>query len=83
MKYPFAATVQNQPYGEETLSLIEAAHKAGLKVIGSMPLNCGKGFWEASLEEMVSLALNSVDGINIGSKNMAHIRDILDLCNEI
>ena len=57
MKYPFAATVQNQPYGEEKLSLIEAAHKAGLKVIGSMPLNQGEGFREASLEEMVSLAV--------------------------
>ncbi len=83
MKYPFAATVQNQSYGEENLSLIEAAHKAGLKVIGSMPLNCGEGFQKASLEEMVSFALNSVDGINIGSKNVAHIREILDLCNEI
>lgn len=81
MQYPFAATIRNQSYGGEELSLIDAAHRAGLKVIGSMPLNCGKGFREASLTEMLSFALNGVDGIHLGSKNITHIREILDLCN--
>ncbi|MCM1065766.1 MAG: aldo/keto reductase [Eubacterium sp.] len=77
MKYPFAATVQNQPYKGENFSLIEAAHKMGLKVIGSMPLNCGEGLKESSLEEMISFALNGVDAINVGSKNAEHIQEIL------
>lgn len=76
MKYPFAATIQNQTYGEEKLSLIEAAHEMGLKVIGSMPLNCGEGLKESSLKEMISFALDGVDGIHIGSKNIDHIREI-------
>lgn len=79
MKYPYAATIQNQSYGGKRFSLIEAAHRIGLKVIGSMPLGCGKGFEEFTLEKMISFALNGVDAINIGSKNVNHIQEILNV----
>ena len=77
MQYPYAATVQNQPYEGENCSLVEAAHRMGLKVIGSKPLCGGEGFAKATLKEMISFALNGVDAINIGSKNCEHIREIL------
>lgn len=79
IQYPYAATVRNQSYKGENCSLVDAAHRMGLKVIGSKPLCGGKGFEEATLQEMISFALNGVDAINVGSKNRAHIQEILDL----
>lgn len=77
--YPYATTIQNQSFEGERFSLMEASHKMGLKVIGSMPLMCGKGFEKFTLKEMVSFALNGVDAINIGSKNVKHIQEILEM----
>lgn len=77
--YPYAATIRNQSYNGEKFSLIEASRKMGLKVIGSMPLGCGKGFEKATLKEMLSFALNGVDAVNIGSKHVKHIQEILDV----
>ncbi|MDE6751122.1 MAG: aldo/keto reductase [Lachnospiraceae bacterium] len=79
IQYPYAAYVQNQSYRGEKCTLVEAAHRMGLKVIGSMPLCCGKGFDKATLEEMISFALNGMDAINVGSKNVKHIQEILDI----
>lgn len=79
IQFPYAASVQNQSYRGEKCSLVEAAHRMGLTVIGSMPLCCGKGFENATLEEMISFALNEVDAINVGSKNVKHIQEILDI----
>lgn len=79
IQYPYAASVQNQSYRGEKCTLVEAAHRMGLKVIGSMPLCCGKGFEKATLEEMIAFALNGVDAINVGSKNVQHIQEILDI----
>ena len=33
----------------------------------------------ATLEEMISFALNGVDAINVGSKNVQHIQEILNI----
>ena len=79
IQYPYAASVQNQSYRGEKCTLVEAAHRIGLKVIGSMPLCCGEGFEKATLEEMISFALNGVDAINVGSKNVQHIQEILNI----
>ncbi len=79
IQYPYAATVQNQSYKGENCSLVEAAHRMGLNVIGSKPLCGGEGFEKATLEEMISFALNGVDAINVGSRNQEHIQEILDL----
>ena len=79
IQYPYAASVQNQSYSGEKCSLFEAAHRMGLKVIGSMPLCGGEGFEKTTLEEMISFALNGVDAINIGSRNVKHIQEIIDI----
>lgn len=79
IQYPYAATVKNQSYRGENCSLVEAAHRMGLKVIGSKPLCGGAGFEKATLEEMISFALNGVDAINVGSKNVEHIQEILKI----
>ena len=71
--------MQNQSYRGENCSLVEAAHRMGLKVVGSKPLCGGEGFEKATLEEMLSFALNGVDAVNIGSKNVKHIQEILNL----
>ncbi|MCM1047272.1 MAG: aldo/keto reductase [Clostridiales bacterium] len=76
---PYAVNMKNQSYKGESLSLVEAAHRMGLKVIGSKPLCSGKGFARAGLKEMISFALRGVDAINIGSKNVEHIQEILDM----
>ncbi len=36
------------------------------------------GFEKAALKEMLSFALNGVDAVNIGSKNVRHIQEILE-----
>lgn len=77
IQYPYAASILNQSYRGEKYSLVEAAHQMGLKVIGSMPLCGGEGFEKATLEEMISFALNGVDAINVGSRNVKHIQEIL------
>ena len=79
IQYPYATAMQNQSYRRENCSLVETAHRMGLKVIGSKPLCGGEGFEKATLEEMISFALNGVDAINIGSKNVKHIQEILDI----
>lgn len=78
---PYATSMQNQSYKGEDCSLVEAAHRMGLKVIGSMPLCGGRGFEKAALDEMISFALNGVDAINVGSRNVEHIREILGRLN--
>lgn len=79
IQYPYAAAVQNQSYRGENCSLVEAAHRMGLNVIGSKPLCGGEGFEKATLEEMISFALSGVDAINVGSKNVEHIQEILKI----
>lgn len=83
IRYPYAATMQNQSCKNDRVSLIEAARRMGLKVIGSMPLCSGKGFGQSTLAEMISFALNGVDAINIGSKNVGHIQEILNHIQEM
>ncbi len=80
LQYPYAATVRNQPCMGEDCTLVEAAHRMGLQVIGSMPLCCGEGFGKYTLEEMLSFAQSGVDAVNVGSRNVEHIREILGLC---
>lgn len=82
-KYPYAATVRNQPFQGEDCTLVEAAHRMGMQVVGSMPLDCGEGFGKYTLEEMISYALNGVDAINVGSRNVGHIREIASLLGTI
>lgn len=80
---PYAATVPNQRYGDEDIAvsvpLIEAARRLGLRVVGSMPMCSGKGFGRYTLREMITFALDGVDAVNIGSKNVKHIQEILDM----
>lgn len=81
--YPYAATVRNQSFQGEDCTLVEAAHRMGMQVVGSMPLDCGEGFGKYTLEEMISYALNGVDAINVGSRNVGHIREIAFLLGTI
>lgn len=77
IQYPYAATVPNQTCQGEDCTLVDAAHRMGMKVIGSKPLCGGEGFGKYTLEEMISYALNGVDAVNVGSRNVEHIREIL------
>lgn len=83
MDCPYATTVPNQRYGKEDtserVSLIKAARKLGMHVTGSMPMCSGKGFEQHTLKEMITFALDGVDTVNIGSKNVKHIQEILDI----
>lgn len=80
---PYAATVPNQRYISEDTAvrapLIEAARRLGLHVTGSMPMCSGRGFEWYTLREMITFALDGVDAVNIGSKNVKHIQEILDI----
>lgn len=82
-QYPYAAAVRNQSFQGEDCTLVEAAHRMGMRVIGSMPLGCGEGFGKYTLEEMISYALNGVDAINVGSRNVGHIWEIASLLGTI
>lgn len=82
-QYPYASTVRNQSYQGEKCTLVEAAHRMGMKVIGSKPLCGGEAFGKYTLEEMISYALSGVDAVNVGSKNVEHIREILMCTKEL
>lgn len=61
------------------MALIDACRKLGLETVGSMPFAMGDGFDKYSLKELLLFALDGTDHIIFGSKNINHIRDILDI----
>ncbi|MGN0143205.1 MAG: aldo/keto reductase [Roseburia sp.] len=75
---PFASICKNQVVNGESCALIDGARKLGLHVVGSMPFAAGGGFKKYAMEQMLSYALQGVDCVNVGSKNIVHIREILE-----
>ncbi len=74
-----ANKVKNQIVNGESMTLIDACRKLGLETVGSMPFAMGDGFDKYSLKELLLFALDGTDHIIFGSKNINHIRDILDI----
>ncbi len=73
----------SQMVGGERCTLTEAAGKLDFYIVGSMPFDAGRGFGKASLQQMLSFAINGVDTVNVGSKNIEHIREIIELINQV
>ena len=78
-----AVSCMSQMLGSERCTLIEAAGKLDFHIVGSMPFDAGRGFGKASLQQMLSFAINGVDTVNVGSKNIEHIREIIELINHV
>lgn len=74
-----ANEVKNQTVDGEQMTLIDACHRLGLETVGSMPFAMGDGFDKYSLRELLLFALDGMDHIIFGSKNINHIREILDM----
>lgn len=62
----------------EQMTMIDACRKLGFETVASMPFAMGDGFEKYSVEEMLSFALNSMEHVIVGSKNVKHIQEIID-----
>lgn len=76
---PYARTFKNQTIGESCLSLADACRMSGLETVGSMPFAMGEAFQKYSTKELLDFALEGVDHVIVGSKNIDHIREIRSL----
>lgn len=62
----------------EQMTMIEACRKLGFETVASMPFAMGEGFEKYSVEEMLSFALNGMEHVIVGSKNVKHIQEIIE-----
>ena len=76
---PYAATIPNQKINGRNLTLVDACKELGLDTVGSMPLAMGDGFEKYSIKELLEFAQAGVDHIIVGSKNINHIKEILEI----
>lgn len=77
--YPSALTHKTQKIGRQDMSMIEACHTLGLTVVGSMPYAMGHGFDRFTVSEMLRFALDGVDIVNVGSCNIEHISEAIQV----
>ena len=63
----------------EQMTMIEACRKLGFETVASMPFAMGDGFEKYSVEEMLSFALDGMEHVIVGSKNVKHIQEIIDI----
>lgn len=75
---PYASTVANQKVNGRTLTVVEACKELGLETVGSMPFAMGNGFEKYKMKELLDFALDGVDHVIVGSKNINHIKEILN-----
>lgn len=61
------------------MSLIDACHKLGFETVGSMPFAMGDGFEKYTINELLNFALEGVDHVIVGSKNISHIKEIIEI----
>ena len=62
----------------EHMTMIDACRKLGFETVASMPFAMGEGFEKYSVEEMLSFALDSMEHVIVGSKNVKHIQEIIN-----
>lgn len=79
---PYASTIANQEVAGRRLTVVEACKELGLETVGSMPFAMGDGFEKYTIKELLEFALDGVDHVNVGSKNIDHIKEIQDICRE-
>ncbi len=80
---PYAATVPNQEVKGRKLTIIDTCKELGLSTVGSMPFAMGDGFQQYTAKELLDFALSGVDHVIVGSKNIAHIREVQEIVNNL
>lgn len=63
------------------MSLAEACKELNLETVASMPFAMGDGFENYTKEELLHFALAGVDHVIFGSKNVEHIREVMEITN--
>lgn len=71
-------TVKGQKY-----TLAEACRKLELETVGSMPFAMGDALKTYRVEELLAFALEGVDHVIVGSRNIGHIKEILEIQKRI
>lgn len=79
-RYQSAAELKKQIVAGEPCTLLEAIQKLGMEAVGSMPFDFGEGFVKNTLTDMLSFCLGQkeISWVNCGSKNIVHIREMMD-----
>lgn len=70
---------KTQTVNGEQMTMLEACRKLGFETVGSMPFAMGEGLEKYSVEEMLSFALDGMEHVIVGSKNIKHIQEIIDI----
>lgn len=78
---PYAATVPTQEVKGKKLTLVDACKALGLSTVGSMPFAMGDGLKQYTAKELLDFALSGVDHVIVGSKNIAHIKEVKEIVN--
>lgn len=74
-----ARTEKTQKVNNRQMSLIDACHELGFETVGSMPFAMGDGFEKYTINELLNFALEGVDHVIVGSKNISHIKEIIEI----
>lgn len=65
------------------MPLSEACHVLKLETVGSMPFAMGEAIGDYSVEDLLKYALAGMDHVIFGSRNIEHIKEIINITHNI
>ena len=74
---PYPVTAASQTVENRVLPLADACRRLGLETEASMPFAMGGALQNHSVQELLAFASGGADHVIAGSKNTAHIRELL------
>ena len=74
---PYPKSVASQTVENRILALADACRSLGLETEASMPFAMGGALQNHSVQELLAFASGGADHVIAGSKNTAHIRELL------
>ena len=74
---PYPVTAASQTVENRVISLTEACRRLGLETEASMPFAMGGALQNHSVQELLAFAFGGADHVIAGSKNTAHIQELL------